>query len=95
MAQGWAAAGVVVVEVLVENASGDPATTQTAKSWKDYFGIKSAWVAADPGFQLSSQAADSYPYEVLVDPRTMKIVETQAGGSMDESVMQLANQNAN
>lgn len=95
MTEGWAAAGVVVVEVLIENASGDPATTQTAKSWKDYFGIDSAWVAADPEFQLMSQAADAYPYEVLVDPRTMKIVETQAGGLLDDAVMQLANQNKN
>lgn len=92
--QSWAAAGVVVVEVLVENPNGDPATTQTAKSWKDYFGIESAWVAADPGFLLASPVADSYPYEVLVDPRTMKIVKTLAGGSMDDSVMQLAKQNA-
>lgn len=95
MTQSWAAAGVVVVEVLVENANGDPATTQTAKSWKDYYGIESTWVTADPEFQLESQAADSYPYEVLVDPRTMKIVETQAGGSMDEAVMQLAVKNGN
>lgn len=95
MSSSWAAAGVVVVEIMIENANGDPATAQTAKSWKDYFGIKSAWVTADPQFQLRSQAADTYPYEVLVDPRTMKIVETQAGGSMDDAVMQLATQNAN
>lgn len=91
--QTWGPAGIVVVELLVENSGGSPATTQTAKQWRDTFNLSSSYVAADPSFQLQSSTADSFPYKVLVDPRTMTIVSTDIGGTSDDAVMQLALKN--
>jgi hypothetical protein len=91
--QTWGPAGIVVVELLVETSSGSPATSQTAKAWRDAFQLTSSYVAADPDFQLESAAADTFPYKVLVDPRTMKIVATDMGGTSDDAVMQLAQKN--
>jgi thiol-disulfide isomerase/thioredoxin len=91
--QTWGPAGIVVVELLVETSGGTPASAQTAQQWKDFFDLGSQYVAADPSFQLQSAAADSFPYKVLVDPRTMTIVSTYTGGIGDDAVMQLALKN--
>jgi thiol-disulfide isomerase/thioredoxin len=91
--QSWAPAGIVIVELLVETAAGNPATTQTAAQWRDAFKLDKCYVAADPSFQLQSAVADSFPYKVLVDPRTMAIVSTYTGETGDEAVLQLALKN--
>jgi hypothetical protein len=93
IASSWGPAGVKVLQLLVENSSAQPATTATAQSWKDYFQLKSVWVAADPNFLLKSPAATAYPYKMIVNPRTMQIVSTYTGGAYDSQVLQLANSN--
>lgn len=94
MKSSWTPAGVKVMQLLVENASGSPATTATAKSWKDYFKLQSVYVAADPGFLLKSPSANAYPYKVIINPRTMKIERTYTGDSYDSFVLSLAKTNA-
>jgi hypothetical protein len=89
----WGPAGARVMTLLVETSSGGPATVQTAKKWKDAFKLSSIYVAADPSFQLQSPAADAWPYHVIINPRTMKIVDSYTGDTGDAKVLQLANSN--
>lgn len=94
MKSSWTPAGVKVMQLLVENASGSPATTPTAKSWKDYFKLQSVYVGADPSFLLKSPSANAYPYKIIVNPRTMKIERTYTGDTYDSYVLTLANINS-
>jgi len=93
MKSSWTPAGVKVMQLLVENASGSPATSATAKSWKDYFKLQSVYVGADPGFLLKSPSANAYPYKVIINPRTMKIERTYTGDTYDSYVLTLAKSN--
>ena len=91
--QTWGPAGVVVVYLLLDDANGGTPTAQTAKLWRSQFGLDKIYVAADPMFALQNALATAVPYEVLVDPRTMKIVDIEVGGIDESAVLALANQN--
>jgi len=93
---GWSGKGIRVLTLMIEDENMNPATTQTALDWKNAFGLTQIAVAADPNFTLSpSSGAVGLPMQVLIDPRTMQIVEVDQGYSGDySSVEQLAQQNA-
>lgn len=94
MKSAWTAEGVVFVTLMVEDESSNPATVQTASAWKGAFGLASVDVVADPQFTFSGQGMQGLPTNVLVDPRTMKIVSlTQGYGGPDPAVDELAAKN--
>lgn len=94
-ANSFAQKGIRVLTLLVENQSGAPATLSTAASWRNYFGLQKFATAADPDFAFSGYGSVGLPLQVLVDPRTMEIVDRWEGYGGYNAVIQLANQNAN
>jgi hypothetical protein len=91
----WTGKGIHVLTLMIEDADQNPATTQTALDWRNAFGLTQIAVAADPNFSFQPSSGDvGLPMQVLVDPRTMRIVEVDQGYSGDYSaVEQLAQQN--
>ena len=87
--------GIRVLTLMVENQSGAPATLSTATSWRDYFGLEDLATAADPNFTFAGFGSVGLPLQILVNPRTMKIVDRTEGYGGYDAVIQLANQNAN
>jgi peroxiredoxin len=87
--------GIRVLTLMVENQSGAPATLSTAKTWRDYFGLGAFATAADPNFTFAGFGSVGLPLQVIVDPRTMKIVDRIEGYAGYDAVIQLANENAN
>ena len=94
MASAWTAEGVVVVTLMVEDDNSNPASVQTASAWKGAFGLTSVDVVADPPFTFGGQGSQALPTNLIVDPRTMRIVSVTPGYSgPDPAVDQLAQQN--
>lgn len=97
---GWSARGIHVITLLSEGTDRSPATLDTALTWKQQFRLDGTAVAADPALSLRGTVAEAqalYPYEIVIDPRTMRIVEASAGydGRGDfPSVVALAERNA-
>lgn len=85
----WKSYGVVVVSLIIETSSYNPASVSTAEWWRSSFDLQDTYVLADPSQQLFS--SDYLPYEMLINPRTMKIVET--GELTDNTILSLAQQN--
>jgi thiol-disulfide isomerase/thioredoxin len=79
MQSGWAALGIHVLTLMVEDGNSQPATVQTASQWKSSFGLESVAVAADPDFSFRyfnlEQHIDEavFPTQLVIDPRTMVI----------------------
>lgn len=91
----WAPQGVKFVTLIIQNLSGQPANTANAQTWMSQFNLNSvASVVADPAFSFAHAGNNGLPTNILVDPRTMKIVEIMEGfGGMDPQVSQLALKN--
>jgi thiol-disulfide isomerase/thioredoxin len=91
----WKAEGIVVITLMVQDLDPNtPATPTTALNWRNQFHLTDMIVAADPAFSFSFPGTIGLPLQVLVDPRTMKIVGTQQGYSGDYSaLLALAQQN--
>ena len=85
----WKAYGVVTVSLIIETSNYNPATVSTAEWWRASFDLQDTYVLADPSQQLF--AGDYLPYEMLINPRTMKIVD--AGELAESSILYLAQQN--
>jgi hypothetical protein len=93
----WAGMGVQVVTLMSENQQHDPATLSTALSWRDEYALTKGAVCADPKWTTklwggASSAGNGLPTNVLVDPRTMKIVAIQPA-DLDGTVQNLAASN--
>ncbi|MFO0587537.1 MAG: hypothetical protein U0441_08360 [Polyangiaceae bacterium] len=88
------AKGVRVITLMIQDNSGNPATTNTAKSWRSNFGLDMYAVVADPNFSFGGDGNVGLPLQIIVDPRTMKIVAREEGFGGDySSVLQLAQKN--
>ncbi len=89
LAKTWAEKGIVVLSALTEDAAGQPASSNFIRVWRDTFKLSATYVCADPKLQVYN--ADYVPYQVLIDPRTMKIVAT--GQFADTTITSLAARN--
>jgi hypothetical protein len=88
------ALGARVITLMIENASYQPATAATAEAWKSNFGLVSSAVVADPEISMATSPSFGTPLEVVVDPRTMKVVDRQEGWAGDyPTLVALAQQN--
>lgn len=97
MASKWEALGVRVLTLMAQDINYNPATTETAYTWKSNFNLMSTAVAVDPPITFTPPGASSIglPLIVVIDPRTMKIVHTQEGYSPSHPELEaLAEQNA-
>lgn len=94
----WAALGIRVITLMVDDAQpGMPATIKTVQGWKAMFNLSNSTVVADPGFTFAPPGVMSVglPVEDILDPRTMKLVDSQEGFSGDYSTLiALAKKNA-
>jgi hypothetical protein len=86
----WGSLGIRVITLMIEDTvQGEPATLDTALNWKKEFNLDST-VAVDPPFTFAPVANSSViglPLVVVVDPRTMKMVDVQQGYPFDETVL--------
>lgn len=78
LAGPWADLGIKVLQLIVADGKGAAATTETALYWKNK--IHASWaVAADPQFTFAQIGSNPYPIQVLIDPRTLTIVDRIEG----------------
>jgi hypothetical protein len=78
IAGSWAKNGIKVLQLMVSDATGKAATSGTALQWGKK--VHATWpVAADPDFTFAQAGNNPYPIQVIVDPRTMKIVARISG----------------
>lgn len=93
----WAKLGVKILNLVIQNNDYEPSTVTTAEQWRTQWNLTSIYVVADPNDTFPT---NELPYELLVDPRTMKVVHNlsddtnQAADGSDPNVTTLAKQNA-
>jgi hypothetical protein len=93
----WTKLGVQILNLVIQNNNYEPATITTAQQWRTQWKLENIFVVADPNDTFPTQ---SLPYELLVDPRTMKIVHDLSADTdvnndgSDPAVATLAKKNA-
>lgn len=94
--QGWRREklGIFVMSLIVDDPEGERATVEAARTWREKFGLRSAFVAADPTSQMVKGRFGT-PRLTIVDPRTMRIVDHIRGwpGRHPEALLDLARKN--
>jgi hypothetical protein len=89
--------GIQILNLVIQNNDYLPATVTTAQQWRDLFSLSAIYVVADPNDTFPT---DALPYELLIDPRTMKVVHDLSSDSnvnaddSDPAVTTLAKKNA-
>jgi hypothetical protein len=89
--------GIQILNLVIQNNDYEPATVTTAQQWRSLFNLTSIYVVADPNDTFPT---DALPYELLIDPRTMKVVHDLSSDSAvnaddsDPAVTALAKKNA-
>ena len=74
---------VGILEAMVQKLDGTPSVLATADVWRDEFGLTFD-VVIDPSNVLAPYYdISAFPMNMVVDPRTMKIVYQSNGGDMD------------
>ena len=90
---GWNGKGIRVLTLIIETATGAPATQNTAQQWRDTFQATGWSVAADPQFSFQTSGSNGLPIAVVIDPRTMKVSSRVSGYLPESQLEQLAAQN--
>lgn len=82
----WADLGIHVLTLMVDDAvQGSGATEKTALAWKTKYKLDAGAVGVDSNltFAPPGETTIGLPLQILVDPRTMKIVDVVEGFSGD------------
>lgn len=89
----WGKLGVQVVQLLVDNGNLGPATLTSALQWQKK--ANASWpIGIDPDFTFAQTGSNPFPIQVVIDPRTLKIVARISGyQSQLPEVDQLAESN--
>jgi len=87
----WSGLGVTAVVNLCDNG----VTTAMAQQWKTNYSLTDVNVGIDPNGSFFDSGTNGLPINVVVDPRTMKIVDRENGsnGGCNSAVAPLAMQN--
>ncbi|MBK9001698.1 MAG: hypothetical protein IPM35_38745 [Myxococcales bacterium] len=94
MSGGWTQKGIEVLVLVIEDKLGNPAQLKHAESWKNTFKAQGWSVAADPAFSFQGPGSNGLPLGIIVDPRTMKIVDKSSGyDPYNTTLVQLATKN--
>jgi hypothetical protein len=80
IAGDWSALGVQVVTLVTQTNQNEPATLATAEQWRTENSVTDVWVVADPALTFPS---DTIPHDLLIDPRTMKVVDDMDNDNYD------------
>ncbi len=78
----WKSEGAVLVMLMAQDANENPATLDTALTWRNEFALTTGAVVADPAWTTklwsgATSAGNAFPTTVVVDPRTFRIVAFQ------------------
>lgn len=78
----WKSEGAVLVVLMAQDANENPATLDTALTWRNEFALTAGAVVADPAWTTklwsgATSAGNAFPTTVVVDPRTFRIVAFQ------------------
>jgi hypothetical protein len=88
----WGPDGIKFVTLIIEGLIvGQKGTTADALSWKTEYKLDDAWVVADPVYEFAHPGTNGLPTNILVDPRTMKIVKIVEGSIADPVALALQN----
>ncbi len=74
----WGQNGVAVITLMMEDLNHKPSTDLAlAKNWASKFHLQNVPVVLDPNFDFAKGTSGTIglPYNVLVNPRTMKVVK--------------------
>jgi hypothetical protein len=76
----WGPNGVALITLMVEDNAHNPTTdVNVASKWMKNFGLSNVPVVFDPDFGFASETHGTIglPYNVLVNPRDMKVLKVQ------------------
>jgi hypothetical protein len=79
VAGGWSQQHISVLTLIIEDQVGNPASVSHALAWKNAFDAKGWGVVADPAFTFASGGGNGLPLIIVVDPRSMKVVDKSEG----------------
>jgi hypothetical protein len=73
LAGQWGKLGVRVLQLMIDNGHSGTATSLTAQQWKN--SVKATWaVGVDADFTFAELGSNPLPIQIVVDPRTLKVV---------------------
>jgi hypothetical protein len=78
----WKSEGAVLLVLMAQDAQENPATTDTALTWRNEYALTTGAVVADPAWTTklwggATGAGNAFPTDVVIDPRTLRIVAFQ------------------
>lgn len=78
----WKSEGAVLLVLMAQDAQENPATTDTALTWRNEFALTTGAVVADPAWTTklwngATGAGNGFPTDIVIDPRTLRIVAFQ------------------
>jgi hypothetical protein len=78
----WKSEGAVLLVLMAEDQQQNPATVDTALTWRNEFALTTGAVVADPAWTTklwngATGAGNGFPTDVVIDPRTLRIVAFQ------------------
>ena len=95
MSGGWSQKGIEVLTLIIQDNSGSPAQLKHAESWKNTYKAKEWSCGVDPAFTFKGPGSNGLPLGLVVDPRTMKVVDRQEGyDPYNSPLVNLAAQNS-
>jgi hypothetical protein len=78
----WKSEGAVLLVLMAQDQQQNPATVDTALTWRNEFALTTGAVVADPAWTTklwngATGAGNGFPTDIVIDPRTLRIVEFQ------------------
>lgn len=78
----WKSEGAVLLVLMAQDAQENPATLDTALTWRNEFALTTAAVVADPAWTTklwggATGEGNGFPTDIVIDPRTFRIVAFQ------------------
>lgn len=78
----WKNEGVSLLVLMAQDQQENPATVDTALTWRNEFALTTGAVVADPAWTTklwggATGAGNGFPTDIVIDPRTFRIVAFQ------------------
>ncbi len=80
--------GIKVVILLINNQANGKPDYASGIQWKSQYGLNDVTVGIDFAVTFATSSTFSTPVHTIVDPRTMKIIDTEEGYSGDYTVLE-------
>ena len=87
----WKSEGAQLLVLMAQDQQENPATVDTALTWRNEFTLTTGAVVADPAWTTklwngATGAGNGFPTDIVIDPRTLRIVAfqpTDLAGTVD------------